>query len=136
MPDIHVVGAAIIRNRLLLAAQRAQTMSLPGVWELPGGKIEPGETPTQALRREIEEELRCVIDVVEYLETARYPLAANIIVLHTYRCVVQQGQPQLTEHENLRWLSRDELYDVEWAPADLATIDRLATHPSMQPAPR
>jgi 8-oxo-dGTP diphosphatase len=100
-------------------------MSLPGYWEFPGGKIEPGEDPRDALAREINEELHCHISVGELIAdiTHEYP---NIIVrLMTYHAKIVNGKPIPHEHERLIWLSMDQLHTLEWAPADIPTIDNL-----------
>lgn len=70
--QINVVGAVVVRDGTILCAQRSASMSLPGMWEFPGGKIELGETPEQALRRELDEELLCTIDVGDHVETTSY----------------------------------------------------------------
>jgi 8-oxo-dGTP diphosphatase len=126
MKKVDVVGAVILNEKNeVLCALRSQNMSLPGLWEFPGGKIEAGEIPEQSLEREIKEELNCSIQVGELVAdvTHEYP---NIIVrLITYKSVIIEGTPMPTEHEKLIWLPLHELRKLVWAPADLPTIDEL-----------
>lgn len=124
-PHIVVVGAVLVRDGRILAARRSDEMSLPGYWEFPGGKIEPGETPEEALRRELEEELLCTAEIGDHLETTTHEYDFGIVTLSTYLCTLLSGEPQVTEHAELRWLMPDELGSVEWAPADIPAIERL-----------
>ncbi|MCX7571742.1 8-oxo-dGTP diphosphatase MutT [Tumebacillus sp. DT12] len=126
MKKIDVVGA-VLRNEKneVLCALRSQTMSMPGLWEFPGGKIEPGETPQQSLCREIREELGCDIEVGELVADATHEYPAITVRLITYHATVVNGTPQATEHEKLTWLPIQDLPTLDWAPADLPTIEVL-----------
>lgn len=127
---IRVVGAAIMRDGTVLCAQRGSTKSLAGYWEFPGGKIEVHETPQQALQREIEEELRCEITVGHELCTTRYAYDFGTIELTTFLCHLTEGEPHLTEHREVRWLSPDHLHELDWAPADREAVGLLESMPS------
>ncbi|MDW8485504.1 (deoxy)nucleoside triphosphate pyrophosphohydrolase [Bifidobacterium thermophilum] len=127
---IRVVGAAIMRDGTVLCAQRGSTKSLAGYWEFPGGKIEVHETPQQALQREIEEELRCEITVGHELCTTRYAYDFSTIELTTFLCHLTEGEPHLTEHREVRWLSPNHLHELDWAPADREAVGLLESMPS------
>ncbi|KFI99412.1 NTP pyrophosphohydrolase with NUDIX domain [Bifidobacterium porcinum] len=128
---IRVVGAAIMRDGTVLCAQRGSTKSLAGYWEFPGGKIEVHETPQQALQREIEEELRCEITVGHELCTTRYAYDFGTIELTTFLCHLTEGEPHLTEHREVRWLSPNHLHELDWAPADREAVGLLDSMASM-----
>ncbi len=119
-----VVGAAIVDGGRVLAAQRSEPPSLAGFWEFPGGKVDPGETDEAALIRECREEL--AIDIMLGARIGRdWPIGEHGI-LRVWLAGVVAGEPTALEHEALRWLGVDELHDVEWVPADLPIVDRLA----------
>lgn len=120
---IKVVGAVIVRDSKILAAKRSYDKTLGGMWEFPGGKIELGEKPEEALYREITEELDCRITVDKLIKKVIHSYDFATVDLTTYFCTLVEEEPSLTEHCELRWLSIDELDTVFWAPADLATID-------------
>lgn len=122
---IEVVGAVFAKNGKILAARRSKRMSLPGLWEFPGGKIEPGETAAQALQREITEEFKCDVEVRNHLTTTEYPYSFGTVSLATYFVDVVGADPVLTEHSEIRWLAPHELFDVEWAPADIPAVQML-----------
>ncbi|WP_456286119.1 (deoxy)nucleoside triphosphate pyrophosphohydrolase [Microbacterium sp. JZ70] len=124
--EIPVVAAAIIRDGHVLCAQRRPGATLGGMWEFPGGKIEPGEAPADALAREIHEELSCVIRVDEHVVTTRYEYDFGVVVLSTYVCELLDGSPQASEHSSLMWLRPSELDGLEWAPADIPAAQALA----------
>lgn len=124
---IKVVGAVFVKDGRILAARRSETMSLPGLWEFPGGKIEPGETAKAALLREISEEFRCEVEVKDYLTTTDHEYPFGIVSLATYYVELRGAEPELTEHAEIRWLHPTELFDVEWAPADIPAVQLLAS---------
>lgn len=107
---------------MILCAQRGSAAKLPGMWEFPGGKIEPGESATEALIREIKEELSCLIGVNEFINTAEYEYDFGIVVLTTFYCSLISGEPKLSEHDGMVWLRPEELKKLEWAPADLPAV--------------
>jgi 8-oxo-dGTP diphosphatase len=128
MKKVDVVGAVILNEaNEILCALRSQKMSLPGLWEFPGGKIEPNETPQGSLIREIQEELNCTITVGELVADAAYEYPTIIVRLITYLAKIIDGVPVASEHEKLIWLPVDQLLTLEWAPADLPTIEVLTT---------
>ncbi|PLR71042.1 (deoxy)nucleoside triphosphate pyrophosphohydrolase [Bacillus sp. UMB0728] len=124
--NIHVVGAVIFKDGKILCAQRGTEKSLPLLWEFPGGKIEEGEKPEDALKREIKEEMRCTIEIGEQIEHTVYEYDFGIVHLTTYYCQLVEGEPVLTEHAAIKWLAPNELSTLEWAPADIPAIDKIA----------
>ena len=127
--DIHVVGAVIIENDKILCAQRGPSKSLPLKWEFPGGKIEEGETPQEALSREIKEEMQCKVEIGGQVEHTVYEYDFGIVHLTTYYCKLIEGKPVLTEHASIKWLSPDQLKSLDWAPADIPAIEKLSKEP-------
>ena len=123
--QINVVGAVVVRDDTVLAAQRSPVMSLPGMWEFPGGKIEAGETPQEALAREMNEELLCTVEIGEHVETTSHEYAFGVVILTTYYATLVDGEPQLTEHSEIRWIPASSLDSVEWAPADVPAVERI-----------
>jgi 8-oxo-dGTP diphosphatase len=121
---IHVVGAVILDGERIFCTQRGPG-SLAGYWEFPGGKIEAGEAPQQALTREILEELDCRIAVDDFITETTYEYDFAVVTLATYRCRLESGTPTLSEHSDARWLLPSELASVQWAPADLPTVGML-----------
>ncbi|MDJ0322359.1 (deoxy)nucleoside triphosphate pyrophosphohydrolase [Cryobacterium sp. PH31-AA6] len=122
---INVVGAVLTRGQTILAAQRSSSMSLPGMWEFPGGKIEPNESPEGALLRELEEELLCSAEVGNHVATTEHEYDFGIVILTTYYCRLVGKEPRLTEHAELRWVDAAELDQLEWAPADIPAVERV-----------
>lgn len=120
--QIHVVGAVIIREGLVLCAQRGMGGNLAGLWEFPGGKIEPGESPAVALEREIAEELDCAIEVGDLITTTSHEYEFGIVILTTFYCRLISGTPTTREHADIRWLLPAELTTIDWAPADIPAV--------------
>ena len=123
---IEVVGAVFVRDGLVLAARRGPDKALPGLWEFPGGKIESGETAEQALQRELAEELKVDVRIGDFLTTTDHEYDFGIISLSTYFVELMDSEPELTEHVAIRWLSQAELFDVDWAPADIPAVELIA----------
>ena len=122
---IEVVGAVLVHDGQVFAAKRGPGKSMAGYWEFPGGKVEAAETPEKALARELREELKIDVTVGEFIVTATHEAGTAVIELSTYLCTIIEGVPVLTEHEEFRWLPVSELSDVEWAPADIPTVEFL-----------
>jgi len=123
---VRVVAAVIERDGKYLACRRAPHKSLAGLWEFPGGKVEPGETDEIALRREIREELGVEISVGEYLATSLNQAGDLDIELVAYVALISRGAiVASSDHDELRWLTATELEGVVWAPADVPFVDLL-----------
>lgn len=122
---VVVVGAAILDGERLLAARRREPSALAGGWELPGGKVEPGESDRDALLRECREELGVEIALGERVG-ADWAMAGDA-VLRVWTATVVAGEPQpLEDHSELRWLAPPEWYDVAWLAADLPVVRAVA----------
>ena len=128
---IEVVAAIIVRDGRIFATQRGYG-EWKDWWEFPGGKIEPGESPEDALKREIREELATEIEVDELLTTVEYDYPKFHLTMHCYLCTIISGDLTLLEHEDARWLALDELDCVKWLPADKDVIEKLSTTFAMQ----
>jgi 8-oxo-dGTP diphosphatase len=120
-----VVGAAIISDGRLLSAQRAEPPHMAGGWELPGGKVDPGESDEDALVRECHEELAIKISLGRRIG-GDWRLSERSL-LRVWTAKIIEGEPKALEHLALRWLSPAELYDVNWLPGDRPVIEALAT---------
>lgn len=126
LKKINVVGAILIENGKILCAQRGEGKSLAYLWEFPGGKIETGETPQEALIRELQEELMIEVEVQsEKFEETSYQYDFGLVTLTTFICFLKKGSPQLTEHIAVEWLAPKELNTLEWAPADIPAVEKL-----------
>ncbi|OIN67602.1 DNA mismatch repair protein MutT [Exiguobacterium sp. KRL4] len=123
---ISVVGAVVINSKdEVLCALRSPVMSLPNLWEFPGGKIEPGERPEESLFREIQEELNCTIQVDAHIETTRYEYEKVIVELSTFQSTIVSGAPEALEHAELRWVPVKQLDSLNWAPADVPAVEKI-----------
>lgn len=124
MKTIKVVAAVIKDGRKIFATQRGYGEFKDG-WEFPGGKIESGETPQQALKREILEELDTEIVVGDLIDTVEYDYPAFHLSMQCFWCSVASGDLVLKEHEAARWLDRENIYSVDWLPADIGLIREI-----------
>lgn len=128
MKTIKVVAAVIcdsLENTTKIFATARGYGEFKGKWEFPGGKLEAGETSQQALIREIQEELAVKIEVGELIDTIEYDYPTFHLSMDCFLCVVVDGEIILKEAEAARWLDKDELYSVDWLPADIALIEKL-----------
>lgn len=124
MKSIEVVAAVIQHKGRIFATQRGYGEFKDG-WEFPGGKMEPNETPQQALRREIKEELDTDIEVKDLIDTIDYDYPTFHLTMHCFWCTVKSGKLELLEHEDAKWLTKEELESVDWLPADLQLISKI-----------
>ena len=135
MKTVKVV-AAIIKavnengETIIFATQRGYG-DFKGGWEFPGGKIESGETPQEALKREIIEELDTEVSVGELMDTVEYNYPQFHLSMDCFWCQIVRGNLVLKEHEAARWLTKDELNNVEWLPADITLIEKIRNFLSM-----
>ena len=128
MKTVKVVAAVICdslkeKNRIFATARGYGEFK--GQWEFPGGKVEAGETPQQALVREIKEELETNIKVGDLIDTIEYDYPTFHLSMDCFWCEVIEGELKLLEAESARWLTKDTLYEVQWLPADLGLIEKI-----------
>ena len=124
MKIIEVVAAIIYKDGAYFATQRGYG-EFEGMWEFPGGKIEPGESREAALKREIQEELCIDISINKFLCTINYDYPSFHLTMHCYLCDIETGEIELKEHKSALWLTTETLNNVEWLPADKDIISRL-----------
>lgn len=128
MKTVKVVAAVICdfmdKKKQIFATARGYG-EFKGQWEFPGGKVEAGETPRQALIREIKEELETDIKVGELIDTIEYDYPTFRLLMDCFWCEVIEGELKLLEAESARWLTKNTLYDVQWLPADLGLIEKI-----------
>ena len=127
MRTIEVVAAIIIRGGSVFATQRGYG-DWKGWWEFPGGKIEPGESPQEALVREIREELDAEISVGELLETVEWDYPNFHLTMHCFICSLLSESLHLNEHEAATWLNLENLRSMKWLPADEILLDKIAEY--------
>ena len=130
MKTVRVVAAIIMAvneqgENMIFATQRGYGEFKDG-WEFPGGKIEDGETPQEALKREIREELDTEIAVGELFDTVEYDYPAFHLSMDCFWCTIVSGELVLKEHEAARWLTKEQLREVAWLPADISLVDRIS----------
>ncbi|MBM6807485.1 MAG: (deoxy)nucleoside triphosphate pyrophosphohydrolase [Faecalicoccus sp.] len=121
---VEVVAAVIRDQDKIFATQRGYGEFKDG-WEFPGGKIESGETPQQALIREIQEELDTEIEVGKLIDIVEYDYPTFHLKMHCFWAGIKKGDLILKEHEASKWLTKETIHSVEWLPADLGLIDRI-----------
>ena len=126
MKKIEVVAAILHRDGAYFATQRGYG-EFEGMWEFPGGKIEPGEIAESALKREIQEELGIDITVDKFLCTTDYDYPSFHLTMHCYLCRIISGEIELREHKSARWLTAETLDNMEWLPADKEVVEKLKT---------
>jgi 8-oxo-dGTP diphosphatase len=127
MKTIKVVAAIIIKDGQVFATQRGYG-EFKGWWEFPGGKMEPGESPQEALKREICEELDAEVEVRELLETVEWDYPNFHLTMHCFICSLLSESLHLNEHEAATWLTHETLRSVKWLPADEILLDRIAEY--------
>ena len=127
MKQIEVVAAIVLRGDTILCVQRGDN-KFPYIsrkYEFPGGKVEPGESREEAVKRELEEELNMKIEILKPFMTITHQYPDFHLTMHTFLCTSQTPTVTLTEHINYRWLTKNELRDLDWAEADLPIIEKL-----------
>lgn len=128
MKTIRVVAAVIcdsIKDKKKIYATARGYGDFKGGWEFPGGKIEEGETPQQAVVREIHEELEAIVKVGDLIDTIEYDYPTFHLSMDCFWCEIESGELKLLEAEAARWLTKDELDSVAWLPADITIIDKI-----------
>ena len=124
MKTIEVVAAIIKKDKKIFVAERGYG-DWKGYYEMPGGKIEKGETKEAALIREVKEELDTDIKVETYIDSINYDYPNFHLTMHCFLCSIVKGKLTLLEHENAKWLSANEMENVKWLPADIQILEKL-----------
>ncbi len=124
LKTVKVVAAILIQDNQIFATQRGYG-DYKGRWEFPGGKVEPDETPEEALIREMREEMKTEVTVGERFDTVEYDYPDFHLSMDCFLCTVKSGDLTLTVHEDARWLSAENLYSVDWLEADLGLLAKL-----------
>ncbi len=124
---IEVTAAIIIDEDQVLIAQKESTHKLAGLWEFPGGKMEPGETPEACLERELEEELGIAIEITGFYAEYTFPLETAVLHLRGYQARVTGGILTLHEHDDARWVAVSELHQYAFVPSDMGFVERLVS---------
>ena len=129
MKDYTVVAAVVVKNKEVLCTQRKQSKYdyISFKWEFPGGKIEEGESDKQALSREIREELNIEIEIGEKLLTVTHEYLDFKLTMHAYMCRPLEGELLLNEHVAFKWLTKNQLPELDWAAADLPIVKKLTS---------
>ena len=125
MKSIRVVAAVIRDNDRIFATQRGYG-NYKGWWEFPGGKIETGETPQEALKREIREELDTIVEVGDLIDCVEYDYPEFHLSMDCFWCTILEGNLHLNEAEDARWLTKETLMSVKWLPADLEVLEVIS----------
>ena len=123
--EVFVVAGAIVKDKKVFAAQRGDHGETRFKWEFPGGKIEPHETPQDALAREFREELKIEVKVHELITSIVDKYPTQILHIDTYRCELISGEPTLTEHLAMAWSNKDELDKLDFSKADAPTLAKI-----------
>ena len=123
--QVYVVAGAIIKDNKVFAAQRGNKGETKFKFEFPGGKLEPGETPEQALARELREELKIEVEVHELITSIIDEYPTQVLHIDTYRCTLISGTPTLTEHIAMAWSTKDELDNLTFSKADDPTLEKI-----------
>ena len=124
MKSVEVVAAIIEKEGKYFATQRGYGDFKDG-WEFPGGKVEPGEQPEQAIIREIKEELESTVSIIKFLCTVEHDYPKFHLIMHCYLCQLEEGNLHLVEHEAARWLLPEQIDSVGWLPADIKVVNAL-----------
>ena len=127
--QLLVVAALIEQEGRVLVAQRRADQTQPLAWEFPGGKVEPGESPSQALVREIQEELACSIEVGAVVDVVFFAYDAFDLIMPVYRATIRAGVPVARQVATVAWVARAELASLAFTPADIPLARRLASEP-------
>lgn len=122
---IEVTAAIVMNQEEVLIAQKESTHKLAGLWEFPGGKIEPGETPESCLERELEEELGITVEITGFFAEYTFPLETAVLHLRGYHARIVGGTLTLHEHDDARWVPLSELGDYAFVPSDKGFVDLL-----------
>ena len=123
--EVFVVAGAIVKDKKVFAAQRGNHGETAFKWEFPGGKIEPHETPQEALAREFKEELKIKAKVHELITSIVDEYPTQILHIDTYRCELLEGEPVLTEHLAMAWSNKEELDKLDFSKADVPTLKKI-----------
>lgn len=122
---VNVTCAIILNGQKILVTQRSEKMKLPLKWEFPGGKLHDGETEEECILRELKEELAIQVRIIMRLTPSQFDYGTFIINLIPFLVEYESGNIQIAEHREAKWLTKDELIHLDWAPADIAILNEL-----------